>query len=137
MPSKQKNKASSRTESAKQENVNINIDMYKFNKKRREKQTNKIKINKSESPPENTKRMNLHTNTPNILSRESLDSSYRRENIFPLIFKPRKNSIIASTSRMPYFPQIPRCWKPESQEFYHDACKYYAINKSQVLQNSL
>ena len=43
MPSKQKNKASSRTESEKQENVNINIDMYKFNKKRREKQTNKIK----------------------------------------------------------------------------------------------
>ena len=42
--------------------------------------------------------MNLHTNTPNILSRESLDSSYRRENIFPLSFKPRKNSIHPTSS---------------------------------------
>ena len=37
--------------------------------------------------------MNTHTTTPNILFWESLHSSYRRENIFPLIFKPQKNSI--------------------------------------------
>ena len=35
----------------------------------------------------------MHTTTLNIPSPESLDSSYRRENIFPLILKPRKNSI--------------------------------------------
>ena len=56
----------------------------------------KIK-NKSESPSENTKRMNLHTTTPDILSLESLDSSYQQENIFPLIFKLRKNSIIVTS----------------------------------------
>ena len=50
------------------------------------------RIAPSEWPPENTKRMNLHTTIPNILSWESLKSSYRRENIFPLIFKMRENA---------------------------------------------
>ena len=50
--------------------------------------------NKSESPPENTKRMNLHTTIRNILSWECLKSSYRREKTFPLIFKTRKNAFL-------------------------------------------
>jgi len=49
--------------------------------------------NKCESTPENTMRMNLLKTTLNILSRESLESSCRRENIFPLIFKPRKKCL--------------------------------------------
>ena len=87
MPSKQKNKstirkASSRTESEKKECKYININVSIHVTKTKEK----IKT-KSELPPENTRRMNLHKTTPNIFSREFLDSSYRRENIFSANFQ--------------------------------------------------